>query len=31
VTAGYGDRYVVPSHSLLDELAASFGYTEAGQ
>jgi hypothetical protein len=31
VTEGYGDRYVVPSHSLLDELAASFGYAEAGQ
>lgn len=31
VTEGYGDRYVVPSHSLLDDLAASFGYAEAGQ
>lgn len=31
VTEGYGDRYVVPSHSLLDDLAANFGYTEAGQ
>lgn len=31
VTEGYGNRYVVPSHSLLDDLAANFGYTEAGQ
>ena len=31
VTEGYGDRYVVPSHSLLDDLAASCGYAEAGQ
>jgi Domain of unknown function (DUF4041)/Meiotically up-regulated gene 113 len=31
VTEGYGDRYVVPTHSLLDDLASSFGYTEAGQ
>ncbi|MFM2082183.1 MAG: hypothetical protein RL380_874 [Verrucomicrobiota bacterium] len=31
VTEGYGDRYVVPTHSLLDDLAVSFGYTEAGQ
>jgi hypothetical protein len=31
VTEGYGDRYVVPNHSLLDDLAVTFGYTEAGQ
>jgi hypothetical protein len=31
LTEGYGDRYVVPSHSLVDDLAVSFGYTEAGQ
>jgi hypothetical protein len=31
VTEGYGDRYVVPTHSLLDDLAVNFGYTEAGQ
>ena len=31
LTEGYGDRYVVPSHSLVDDLAANFGYTEAGQ
>ena len=30
-TEGYGDRYVVPSRSLLDELAADFGHTEAGE
>jgi len=31
VVEGYGDRYVVPTHSLLDELAADFGHTEAGE
>jgi len=31
VTEGYGDRYVIPTHSLLDDLAATFGYSEAGQ
>jgi hypothetical protein len=31
LTEGYGDRYVVPSHSLVDDLAVNFGYTEAGQ
>lgn len=31
VVEGYGDRYVVPTHSLLDELAAEFGYTSAGE
>jgi len=25
---GYGDRYVVPTRSLLDDLAADFGHTE---
>jgi hypothetical protein len=30
ITEGYGDRYVVPTHSLLDDLAENFGYTEAG-
>lgn len=30
-TEGYGDRYVFPSRSLLDELAADFGHTEAGE
>lgn len=28
---GYGDRYVVPTRSLLDELAEDFGHTEAGE
>lgn len=31
VIDGYGDRYVKPTHSLLDDLAADFGHTEAGQ
>jgi hypothetical protein len=28
---GYGDRYVVPTHSILDELAANFSHTAAGE
>ena len=28
---GYGDRFVIPTRSLLDELAADFGHSEAGQ
>lgn len=28
---GYGDRYVVPTQSLLDDLAADFGHTAAGE
>ena len=31
VTEGYGDRYVIPSRSLLDELAADFSHTDAGE
>jgi hypothetical protein len=31
VIDGYGDRYVIPTHSLLDELAVEFGYDAAGQ
>ncbi len=31
VVEGYGDRYIIPTRSLLDELAADFGHTEAGQ
>jgi Meiotically up-regulated gene 113/Domain of unknown function (DUF4041) len=31
VVDGYGDRYVVPTHSLLDDLAADFGHTQAGE
>jgi hypothetical protein len=28
---GYGDRYLIPSHTLTDDLAADVGHTEAGQ
>jgi len=28
---GYGERYIVPTRSLLDELAIEFGYTAAGE
>jgi F0F1-type ATP synthase membrane subunit b/b' len=28
---GYGDAYIVPAHSLLDDLADDVGYSEAGQ
>ena len=31
VIEGYGDRYIIPSHSLLDDLAAEYGHTEAGE
>ena len=31
VAQGYGDRYVMPTRSLLDDLAADFGHTEAGE
>jgi hypothetical protein len=31
VINGYGDRYIVPTRSLVDELAADFGHTEAGR
>jgi hypothetical protein len=31
VVDGYGDRYVVPTRSLLDELSADFGHLEAGE
>jgi uncharacterized protein DUF4041/T5orf172 domain-containing protein len=31
VIEGYGDRYVVPSSSFLDDLADEFGFAEAGQ
>lgn len=30
VVNGYGDRYIVPSHSVLDDLAEDFGFTDAG-
>ena len=28
---GYGDRYLVPAHSLIDDLAVEYGYDAAGQ
>ena len=28
---GYGDRYIIPTHGLLDDLAVEFGYTSAGE
>jgi F0F1-type ATP synthase membrane subunit b/b' len=31
ITEGYGDKYIMPSHSLLDDLAVEFGYTSAGE
>jgi hypothetical protein len=31
VIEGYGDRYVIPTFGLLDDLAAEFGFAEAGQ
>lgn len=31
VVEGYGDRYLVPAFSLLDELADEFGFEEGGQ
>lgn len=30
VIEGYGDRYVIPTRSLLDDLASDYGHTEAG-
>ena len=31
VIEGYGDRYLIPTHSLLDDLAVEYGYDAAGQ
>ncbi len=31
IIEGYGEKYLIPTHSLLDELAAEFGYTSAGE
>ena len=31
VVEGYGDQWIKPTFALLDDLAADFGYTEAGQ
>lgn len=30
IIEGYGDQYVIPSHSLLDDLAKEYGFSEAG-
>ena len=30
VIEGYGDRYIIPTRSLIDNLAADYGHTEAG-
>lgn len=30
VIKGYGDQYIIPTYSLLDELADEFGHAEAG-
>lgn len=31
VIEGYGDKYLIPTYSLLDELADEFGHLEAGE
>jgi hypothetical protein len=31
IIEGYGDRYLMPTYSLLDDLAEEFGHTEAGE
>lgn len=31
IIEGYGDRYMIPSHSVLDDLAQAYSHTEAGQ
>ncbi len=31
IIEGYGDKYIIPTHSLLDNLAAEFGFTSAGE
>lgn len=31
IIEGYGDRYVIPAHSFLDELASGYGHVEAGR
>lgn len=31
IIKGYGDQYIIPTHSLLDDLADDFGHTQAGQ
>ncbi|OGP58503.1 MAG: hypothetical protein A2V67_04030 [Deltaproteobacteria bacterium RBG_13_61_14] len=31
IIEGYGDQYIIPGHSLLDDLAQDFGHTQAGE
>jgi hypothetical protein len=31
IIEGYGDQYIIPGRSLIDELAEEFGYKEAGE
>jgi hypothetical protein len=31
VIKGYGDEYIIPSRSLLDDIAETYGYTQAGE
>ena len=31
VIDGYGDRYIIPTRSLIDDLAADYGHAEAGE
>ena len=31
IIEGYGDQYLMPTYSLLDDLAEEFGHTEAGE
>ncbi len=31
IIEGYGNQYLIPAQSLIDELAEAFGFTEAGQ
>lgn len=31
IIEGYGERYLIPTHSILDDLAIEFGYTSAGE
>ena len=31
IIEGYGDRYIIPTYSLLDDLASDFGHTAAGE
>ena len=31
IIEGYGDRYAIPSHSVLDDFAEKFGYDETGR